>query len=474
MPGPLIFVSHKHADRAIANVVRSFVTEQTRSKVRVFQSSDPTAVTPGVGRTLNTDLREALWGAAAVILVYTAPDQDWGYCMWECGVATLPNSPDTRIILLQCGESAPSLFQGQFGVNARNKLSVQTFVTQFMTAEDFLPRSSEALTGYPAIAPEVQQAANKFFDDLQAVLPEGPSAEWPAHPYAQFQLSVAAAKAITEAPAEDKEAVRRKTVLTEATVSDSDKDFQALFGLAAIDGRLTLKMLLDIWRTKYPKRSEGWMEAITDQLGQAAQGQFPALKWTPMPAVRDGRLHAPVLTRVRKIPSMNSLQFDVYFYPFNLMSATPVQSRMVRRDDMLCRVLSGAGESSVGVLSLLDELDEHKFSRLPFLDQTGRLVYIAHRSTLDQFVSRRARSKQPVDATVTLADVFEQQPDIKTMFSTTAAFLPSEATMADAKLAMDSLPNCYDVFITDTGNSNDQVVGWLTDVIIRASAAVDS
>ena len=139
MPKPLIFISHKHADRAIANVVRSFITEQTRSTVPVFQSSDPTSVTPSVGRTLNVDLRNALWNAGAVILIYTAPDQDWGYCMWECGVATVQDSPDTRIILLHCGDSAPSLFDGQLGVNARNKLSVQTFVTQFMTQPDFLP-----------------------------------------------------------------------------------------------------------------------------------------------------------------------------------------------------------------------------------------------------------------------------------------------------------------------------------------------
>ena len=68
MPRPLIFVSHKHNDRAIATVVRSFITEQTRSTVDVFQSSDPTALTPGVGRTLNADLRRALWHAGAVIL----------------------------------------------------------------------------------------------------------------------------------------------------------------------------------------------------------------------------------------------------------------------------------------------------------------------------------------------------------------------------------------------------------------------
>lgn len=470
MPRPLIFVSHKHNDRAIATVMRSFITEQTRSMVDVFQSSDPSALTPGVGRTLNADLRKALWHAGAVILIYTTPDQDWGYCMWECGVATLPDSPDTRIILFQCGESAPSLFDGQLGVNARNKSSVQTFVTQFMTEARFLPRASEPLTGFHKTAPEVQQAANKLFDDLQAVLPEAPVAEWPAHPYIQLQLSKASAKAIAEAPSAERQAVAQKLVLSDATVSDSDKYAQALFGKAELDNRVTLQNLYDTWRAVYPKASEGWIDALAEQLARAAQWQFPTLKWAAMPAVGEGRLYSAVVTRVRKIPTLGSLQFDVYFYPFNLLNATPVQSRMVRREDMLCWVLTSGGENEVIVMDLLRELDTHRYSRVPIVDPDDRLVYIAHRSMLDQFVSKRARSGNVSDlGQLTMADMFAEQPDFRTMFSSTAAFVGSGATLADARIAMDAVRDCYDVFVTDSGRAQEPVLGWVTDVTIAAS-----
>lgn len=46
MTKPLIFISHKHSDRAIANAVRSFVTERSSGNVRVFQSSDAAALGP--------------------------------------------------------------------------------------------------------------------------------------------------------------------------------------------------------------------------------------------------------------------------------------------------------------------------------------------------------------------------------------------------------------------------------------------
>jgi hypothetical protein len=188
-----------------------------------------------------------------------------------------------------------------------------------------------------------------------------------------------------------------------------------------------------------------------------------------MPAVGDGRLYSPVVTRVRKIPTLGSLQFDVYFYPFNLLDATPVQSRMVRRQDMLCRVATPE-VGDVMVMDLLRELDEHQYSRMPFVDKNDRLLYIAHRSMLDRFLSRRVRAGNVSDlGQLTIADVFAEQPELRTMFSATAAFVGGEATLAEARIAMDAIPNCYDVFVTDSGSAEEPLLGWLTDVIIAAS-----
>jgi len=275
---------------------------------------------------------------------------------------------------------------------------------------------------------------------------------------------------ITDAPAEEKSTVARRLLWSDATISDSDKHAQALFGVASFDGRVTLNNLFNTWRSAYPKVSGAWSDALADQLGRAAQWQFPALKWTAMPAVTDGHLVAPVVTRVRKIPSLGSLQFDVYFYPFNLMDATPVRGRMVRREDMLCKVLTPDGETAVNVTALLKELDEQRFNRVPFVDPSDRLVYIAHRSMLDQFVSRRVRTGNVSDlGELTLADVFAEQPEFKTMFSSTAAFVGIDGTLAEAKTSMERGRDCYDVFVTESGNNQEPVLGWLTDVIIAAS-----
>ncbi|MDQ6815450.1 MAG: hypothetical protein M3040_17085, partial [Bacteroidota bacterium] len=85
---PLLFISHKHSDSKIADVIRTFVTMSTLGFVDVYQSSTALAEGPKVGRSLNKQLRETLWKASVLILLYTDHEQDWNYCMWECGVAS--------------------------------------------------------------------------------------------------------------------------------------------------------------------------------------------------------------------------------------------------------------------------------------------------------------------------------------------------------------------------------------------------
>ena len=473
MAAPLIFISHKHSDRAIANVIRSFITEQSSGKVRVFQSSDPTAEGPRISRSLKTELRDALWEASAVILVYTTPDKDWGYCMWECGVATHPASPDTRIIVLQCADTVPDLFAGQLHLDARQKTTVERFVREFMTDPNFLSRQTEAITGYQSSDPKVALAAAKLYDDLKAVLPEGPIQEWPAHPFFQLQLSAEAAKKIKQIPVENRGADAKQIVKLESRVSDADRVAESLFGMADFQRGLTLSGLFDIWRAGHPAASDAWLDSLADQVGRAAQWQFPQLKWTAMPVSGD-RLYAPVLTRVRQLPPSGEMEFDIYMYPFNVLEATPVTSRMVHRRDMFCKNIESGQEETIGLVGLLKELEEKRFSRVPFVNGQDKLVYIAHRSMLDQFITRQiAKGRLSNLDQLTLADVLRDQPDLATIFSDAAAFVESGATLGDAKAAMNRKRDCRDVFVTTSGKPDEPVLGYITDVLIATTQSAD-
>jgi hypothetical protein len=47
-----------------------------------------------------------------------------------------------------------------------------------------------------------------------------------------------------------------------------------------------------------------------------------------------------------------------------------------------------------------------------------------------------------------------------------------DATLADAKDAMDHAQDCQDVFVTKAGTKDEEVLGWITNNIIQDNAKV--
>ena len=100
---PLVFVSHKHSDREIAETIARFIRNSSAGKVRVHLSSSPHFEGPRLGQAINGELKNALAITEVVILVYTTDTEDWSYCMWECGVATNPKDErPTSVVVVQC------------------------------------------------------------------------------------------------------------------------------------------------------------------------------------------------------------------------------------------------------------------------------------------------------------------------------------------------------------------------------------
>ena len=54
-------------------------------------------------------MAETLWRTKLFLLVYTVPDDDWSWGMWEAGVALGAEGPDTRLVVFQCGKNAPAV-----------------------------------------------------------------------------------------------------------------------------------------------------------------------------------------------------------------------------------------------------------------------------------------------------------------------------------------------------------------------------
>jgi hypothetical protein len=164
---PRLFISHKHGDKAIANVLAEFIREKTAFQLNMHLSSDPKYEGPRIGRNLNEQLRAALWRTDALILLYTTEDQDWSY---ECGVATDPAHPTSSIYVLQAGEDGPKVFMDTVRMNARKLDDLQRFVRDLLRGTDFFPHRQRAVQ--PNIPEDVcDRYAEELHQKLDRVLP---------------------------------------------------------------------------------------------------------------------------------------------------------------------------------------------------------------------------------------------------------------------------------------------------------------
>jgi len=130
--------------------------------------------------------------------------------------------------------------------------------------------------------------------------------------------------------------------------------------------------------------------------------------------------------------------------------------------------------SNLKLLDAVAALDkDKKGNRIPVLAVDGQPLHVIHRSAVDRFISKNAAAGKTPDQlkALTLADLL-QDPDFKDITKATFAVVPQTATLADAKRAMESLPWCQDVFVSQTGARTEPVVGWITNAIIEANSRV--
>lgn len=314
---PLLFISHKHSDSKIADIIRTFVTMSTSGHVDVYQSSSPWAEGPQVGGSLNKQLRETLWKASIVILLYTDQDQDWNYCMWECGVASHPSSPETKIILFNCNANAPGVFADAVSVNVRNLVDIQKFTNDFLSSPDFFPGLNSAITDFQKNSQEIASSAADFFQKLQAVLPVPPpaySVDWPAFPFLQLELKAKEVETISKAKPAERVQLATDVILKECLISSADKYCEQLFGMPSFATEMPFNKLIDAWKETYPDSKSKWVETLCSQVTDGTMWKLPKPVIGMMQGLTDENWYTPIMIRVRKIPSEGSMQFDIYFY----------------------------------------------------------------------------------------------------------------------------------------------------------------
>jgi len=468
---PTLFISHKHGDAKIALCLAKFIESRTQGRVTVYLSSSAEFEGPRYGPNLNDQLRRALWYTDVLLLVYTSADLDWSYCMWECGVATDSQSPETNIIVFQCGRNVPPPFQDVLRVNPRVMDDMKRFANQFLRDPSFFPTLGTALI--PMFKDEyVQDAAEELHSKLQEVVPVLPDLtdEWPTWPFMCVELPRSQAGRLQNAKEGERAALAREIVTNFAEVVESDSRAAQLFGLSGLPQRLKLSSLLAAWKAKYPNIEAAWFDSCCEQVMMGAGRGFPIIRWSPVRQVDGDAELTPVVSRVRELPFAGAIQFDLYFYNLSDPRAVPVTSKMIPMGDFFSKDLDKSKPEAVLLKDLIQELESRKLNRIPMFSGDGKILYIAHRSMFDKFIAQQVFSnavKSPAE--LTLADLLEMD-DMRHLFESTFAVVSRQATLAEARSAMLARQGCSDVFVTAQGSPAEPVQGWLTNVdIVRSS-----
>lgn len=326
----VLFISHRHEDHAVADALRKFIEARTGGRVTVYQSSSAVAESPKQGENLREELSRALWHASAVILIYTTRDQDWSYCMWECGVAQLPEPSDTKTIVFQCAEQFPMVFADQLRVGVRSEKDIERFVSDLLTDPTYFPKLGRAVTEFHPGTEPVKEAARELYLRLQEVLPVDQAGdEWPPYPQLTMELTDDQTEAIrnAEGSADQRVELTKQVVLNEGVVIGGDGQVGRIFSVRGFPRTpsmpgMPLRDLVSSWEAYSPTPASQWVEGMCSQILAVCRDQFPTPRWELMRGAdrMDETWYGPLVRYFRKIPSRKYSEIDVVFCKFRLDS----------------------------------------------------------------------------------------------------------------------------------------------------------
>jgi hypothetical protein len=167
------------------------------------------------------------------------------------------------------------------------------------------------------------------------------------------------------------------------------------------------------------------------------------------------------------------------------LSSTPVAAKIMAASQIIFAQLPADG--LLGSLKLSDietkfdtvGANGQKISRLLILNAPGACVGILHHSLFAEMLAVGLRDTPPIDlATGTLSALLTREcrayrgMTYGDFIQKTIAFVAKDRTVADAKAAMEQIPGCQDVIVTNTGDRAQPMIGWLSNIdITRLSSA---
>ena len=299
---PRLFISHRFDDKDAAKVVADRL-EKISDQIKIYLASNPKFEGPRAGKSVNRQLAEALGTTSIVLLLFTVPDEDWSWCMWECGVATDPkDAVPTNVVTIQLSGKAPKVYSETLMVAADDQDSVLAFVNQLCTDAKFFPDLGAALTTRKQNDPFVREQAQALFEELAPYTATADVVEETR--WGGFRISVAANH--LKPVKESKEAVSGQgldALLKSASISNLKGAGLEHFGYTALEDDMTLSTLRKRWEAERGEvlvENRPWTEILAEEIWRIVTKRKTNLTWEPFHSLKEYGLWAyPIIYQYR-------------------------------------------------------------------------------------------------------------------------------------------------------------------------------
>ncbi len=312
-----VFISHRHIDKAIADVFRETMKEWSEQRLSVYQSSNAED-----GSAIASDLDDAIAGAIAdsglVLLIYTHAPGDMDWCMFECGLAQDPRRKrETRVAVFHTTQSPPDPLDGLISMRLEEE-SVRSFTHSFHKRDDFIPGHGEAIDA-GICEEELESRSRTLFKALNKVAPERPR-EKTVYDRISVGLSFSAAQKLCQMqkdqPLQAVYDFAAEHLPSQLTITSTCGRPEAHFNFSELEDDVCFGELVDRWRqdsdfSKGNLWSEGVYEAITRAILKRPEREV-AFPFNSLDSEGDNWL-LPLLARYRTMPFEKMYEFDILF-----------------------------------------------------------------------------------------------------------------------------------------------------------------
>jgi hypothetical protein len=128
----------------------------------------------------------------------------------------------------------------------------------------------------------------------------------------------------------------------------------------------------------------------------------------------------------------------------------------------ILKMTSNENEDNIKLSDLYNKLTTHKVTRLPIINSKNQIKYIVHESKINSYILNNNIDAKNISLKTFLED--NNQFNIKNNEDRKFIIVSQNISLEDAQKKLRECISCKDIFVTESGKEEEEIMGWVPDV----------